>query len=123
MWKSEIKFLGKNGYLLKTNIMNLKEEIIRIREVMELDSEDEHIGIWMHGGTGKFLDGEFLYVTDDLKEALHYARIKKGNVYKLKDEYNYIVDWALGQSEGMISQEKLEQNGGFHNLFELFIDL
>ena len=73
--------------------------------------------------SGTFKDGNFLYVTDELKEALHYARIKGGNVYKLKDEYNHIVSWAMGQSEGMISQEDLKNNGGFNNVFELFIDL
>ncbi|MCK9417338.1 hypothetical protein M0Q97_11885 [Candidatus Dojkabacteria bacterium] len=83
-------------------------------------NEEEHQGMWLHGGTGKFKDGNFLYVTDELKEALHYAKLKGGNVYKLKDEYNYIVDWALGQSEGMISQEKLIAIGGFNNIFELF---
>jgi len=29
----------------------------------------------------------------------------------------------MGQSEGMISQEKLMDSGGFDNVFELFIDL
>lgn len=85
--------------------------------------EDEHKGMWLHGGIGTFKDGNFLYVTDELKEALHYARIKGGNVYKLKDEYNHMVSWAMGQSEGMISQEDLKNNGGFNNVFELFIDL
>ena len=87
------------------------------------EDENEHQGMWLHGGTGSFKGGNFLYVTDELKEALHYARLKGGNVYKLKDEYNYIVDWAMGQSEGMISQEKLIESGGFDNVFELFIDL
>ena len=49
-------------------------------------NEEEHQGMWLHGGTGKFKDGNFLYVTDELKEALHYAKLKGGNVYKLKDE-------------------------------------
>ena len=89
----------------------------------EYDEENEHYGMWLHGGTGSFKDGNFLYVTDELDEALHYARLKGGNVYKLKYEYNYIVDWAMGQSEGMISQEKLIESGGFNNVFELFIDL
>ena len=87
------------------------------------EGENEHQGMWLHGGTGNFIGGGFLYVTDELKEAWHYARLKGGNVYKLKDEYNHIVDWAMGQSEEMISQEKLLQNGGFDNIFELFIDL
>jgi hypothetical protein len=87
------------------------------------EDENEHQGIWLHGGTGSFKGGNFLYVTDELKEALHYARLKGGNVYKLKDEYNHIVDWTMGQSEGMISQEKLIESGGFDNVFELFIDL
>jgi hypothetical protein len=87
------------------------------------EDENEHYGMWLHGGTGNFLGGRFLYVTDELDEALHYARLKGGNVYKLKDEYNHIVDWAMGQSEGMISQEKLMDSGGFDNVFELFIDL
>lgn len=96
-----------------------------VNEQYDEDDEDEneHQGMWLHGGTGSFKGGNFLYVTDELKEALHYARLKGGNVYKLKDEYNYIVDWAMGQSEGMISQEKLIKSGGFDNVFELFIDL
>lgn len=53
----------------------------------------------------------------------HLFIFKIKRLYKLKDEYNYIVDWAMGQSEGMISQEKLIKSGGFDNFFELFIDL
>ena len=94
-----------------------------IKEQYDESEEDEHQGMWLHGGIGTFKDGNFLYVTDELKEALHYARIKGGNVYKLKDEYNHIVSWAMGQSEGMISQEDLKDKGGFNNVFELFIDL
>lgn len=85
--------------------------------------EESHDGIWLHGGTGTYTDGNFLYVTDELKEALHYARMKGGKIYKLKDEFNSIVNWALGQSEGMISQKNIEDNGGFNNIFELFIEL
>ena len=87
------------------------------------ESDDEHIGSWYHGGTGKFLGGNFLYVTDELKEAIYYAKLKGGNVYKLKDQYNNIVDWSIDQSEGMISQEKLIENGGFDNIFEVYDDL
>jgi len=88
----------------------------------EYDEENEHYRMLLHGGTGNFVGGRFLYVTDELDEALHYARLGGGNVYKLRDEYNYIVDWAMGQGEGMISQEKLIESGGFDNVFELFID-
>ena len=108
--------------------MELHENIKRIQEMMGVIKEsnyeeNEHYGIWLHGGTGNFKDGNFLYVTDELNEALHYARLKNGNVYKLKDEYNHIVDWATGHSEGMISQQKLIEYGDFQNVFDLFIEL
>lgn len=96
---------------------------IKLFENFNDEFEDEHQGMWLHGGNGNYKEGNFLYVTDELKEALHYARIKGGSVWKLKDEYNYIVNWALGQSEGMISQENIEKNGGFNNIFEPFIEL
>ena len=92
--------------------------------IVESDyEENEHYGMWLHGGTGNFKGGNFLYVTDELGEALHYARLKGGNVYKLKDEYNHIVNWAIGHSEGMISQPELIKCGGFENVFDLFIEL
>lgn len=85
------------------------------------DDEDEHQGSWYHGGINELdvYKSKYLYVTDDLDEALHYLKLKDGDLYKLKDEYNYLVDWVLGQSEGMIKQEKILQNGGFDNVFEL----
>lgn len=84
----------------------------------QLDTE-EHIGDWYHGGFGEYPEGEYLYVTDDIKEAKYYANLKEGgSVFKLKDEFNHLVDWALGQSEGMIRQELINKNGGFHNIFK-----
>lgn len=96
---------------------------LKLFEYFDDDVQNEHIGMWLHGGTGKYKGGDFLYVTDDLKEALHYARLKGGVVYKLKDEYNYTVNWAFGHSEGMIPQEQIQECGGFDNMFEVFIEL
>jgi hypothetical protein len=87
-----------------------------VNEQFDID-EDEHIGNWYHGGFGEYPESEYVYVTDDLKEAEYYAD-EKGNVFKLKDEFNDIVDWTLGQSEGMIRQELVKKNGGFDNIFK-----
>lgn len=96
---------------------------IKLFEYFEDTQDDEHQGMWLHGGNGNFKGGNFLYVTDELKEALYYANIKDGDVWKLKDEYNYLVSWSIGHSEGMISRENIEKSGGFKNIFEIFIKL
>ena len=104
--------------------MNLQENTQRIKQMMGLlKEEEEHYGLWFHGGTGIDRGGNFLYVTDQLDEGIYYARLKGGDVYKLKSEFDYLVSWALGQSEGMINKEELKNSGEFDNAFELFIKL
>ena len=92
--------------------MEIRQMIDRVKNYKQFikeeydEGENEHQGMWLHGGTGNFIGGGFLYVTDELKEAWHYARLKGGNVYKLKDEYSlhwsrYIYNQYLKGSTGL----------------------
>lgn len=99
---------------------NIKNFIEFTNESLDEEDSDEHVGDWFHGGHGKNDNETFLYVTDELKEAKYYAALKNGKIYKLKNEYNNIVSWAMGQSEGMIKKKNIKKNGGFNNIFEIF---
>jgi hypothetical protein len=77
--------------------------------------QEEHVGDWYHGGRADPpVTSNFLYVTDEIDEAEHYANMKGGGVWRLKPEYHHLVSWALGQSEGMIPQSKVD----FDKMFE-----
>lgn len=83
------------------------------------EEQEEHVGEWYHGGgPGVVAVGERLYVTDELSEAQYYADLNDGIVHRLKDQFHALVNWALGQSEGIIEQKAVELNGGFNELFE-----
>lgn len=87
---------------------------------MLTEQAEEHVGDWYHGGgPGVVSSGEQLYVTDELSDAQYYAdRNNDGIVYRLKDAFHPLVNWATGQSEGVIEQKAVELNGGWNALFE-----
>ena len=85
----------------------------------------KHIGPWYHGGTLESGPGSlseehgYLYVTDELEEARHYAASKGGRVWILDPSFDHLVIWALGHSEGHIPNAAIEAEGGAQNMFSL----
>lgn len=83
-------------------------------------AKEEHFGEWYTGAnllTNDY-DRKWLYVTDEIDEAIYYAKMKGGRVYVLKPEFNRFVRWALGHSEGLLSQNDIKKRGGFLALFD-----